>query len=119
MKSSFMSLLIKIKMLVDHFIEDFGNSFKVLFLVSELGLKFPKEICKVLNMAKSNLAILASKLKNENFLTQEKNDNNKKEIYYKVTPLGKSKLDEKIEAIKIDSKAKQELISQLKALLNK
>ena len=71
MKSSFMSLILKIKMLIDHFIEDFGNSFKVLFLVSELGLRSPKELCKVLNMAKSNLAILASKLKSENFLINQ------------------------------------------------
>ena len=119
MKSSFMSLILKIKMLIDHFIEDFGNSFKVLFLVSELGLRSPKELCKVLNMAKSNLAILASKLKSENFLIQEKTENNNKEIFYKVTPLGKSKLDQKIEEIKLDNKAKEELISKLKLLLNK
>lgn len=119
MKSSFMSLLLKIKMLIDHFIEDFSNGFKILFLVSELGFRSPKELCNVLNMAKSNLAILASKLKSDNFLIQEKNQDNKKEIYYKVTPLGKSKLAEKIDEIKIDSKSKQELISKLKLLLDK
>lgn len=119
MKSKFISLILKIKMLIDHVIEDFSNSFKVLFLVSELGLKSPKQLCKALNMAKSNLAILASKLKNNNFLIQEKNQDNNKEIFYSVTTLGKTKLDQKIDDIKIDSKAKEELINQLKLLLNK
>ena len=119
MKSSFVALLLKIKMLIDHCIQDFSNSFKILFLVSELGLRSPKELCNVLNMAKSNLAILASKLKSENFLVQEKIETNNKEIYYKVTPLGQSKLEAKIEQIKIDNKVKQELISKLKLLLNK
>lgn len=119
MKSNFMSLLLKIKMLIDHYIEDFGNSFKLLFLVSELGLRSPKELCNTLNMAKSNLALLASKLKSENLLVQEKTQDNNKEIFYKVTPLGKNKLDEKIEAIKIDNEAKKELISKLRLLLGK
>lgn len=119
MKSNFMSLLLKIKMLVDHYIEDFGNSFKLLFLVSELGLRSPKELCNTLNMAKSNLALLAGKLKSEKLLVQEKTEDNNKEIFYRVTPLGKSKLDEKIDNIKINSEAKKELISQLKLLLGK
>lgn len=119
MKSDFTVLLLKLKMLIDNVIEDFSNSFKILFLVSELGLRSPKELCKVLNMAKSNLAILASKLKSEQFLEQEKTDFNNKEIYYSVTPLGKSKLDQKIESIKIDSKQKEELICKLKLVLGK
>ncbi len=116
---NFMSLLLKVKVMLDHYIEDFSNSFKILFLVSELGLRSPKDLCNVLNMAKSNLAILASKLKNDNFLIQEKTDSNQKEIFYKVTPLGKTKLDEKIEEMKLDNQTKKELISKLKLLLNK
>ncbi len=119
MKSCFMSLLLKIKMLIDHFIEGFSNGFKVLFLVSELGLKSPKELCDVLNMAKSNLASLANELKNDNFLVQEKCEDNKKRIYYKVTPLGKQKLEEKIAEIKIDSKEKAELIEKIQLLISK
>lgn len=119
MKSCFMSLLIKIKMLIDHVIEGFGNSFKVLFLVSELGLKSPKELCEVLNMAKSNLASLANELKNDNFLVQEKCEDNKKKIYYKVTPLGKQMLEQKISEIKIDSKEKAMLIEKIKLLISK
>lgn len=119
MKSKFISLILKIKMCIDHVVEDFSNSFKMLFLVSELGLQSPKQLCKALNMAKSNLAILAGKLKSQNFLTQEKTQENNKEICYKVTPLGKSQLDEKIDSIKIDSKTKEHLLGQIKQLLEK
>lgn len=115
----FVSLLLKIKVMIDHCIEDFSNSFKLLFLVSELGIKAPRDLCDVLHMAKSNLAILANKLKGEEFLVQEKSLMNKKEIFYKVTPLGKSTLDSKIEEIKIDNASKKALINELKLLLSK
>lgn len=104
-------------MIIDHCIEGFSNGFKVLFLISELGLKYPKELCGVLNMAKSNLASLANELKNDNLLVQEKCENNKKKIYYKVTKQGKEQLDKKIAEMKINSKQKEELISKLKLLL--
>ena len=116
---SFVSLLLKIKVMIDHCIEDFSNSFKLLFLVSELGIKSPRDLCNMLNMAKSNLAILANKLKKDDFLIQEKSLTNKKEIFYKVTQLGKLTLDKKIEEIKLDNAAKKELISELKLLLSK
>ena len=54
MKQRFITLVLKVKMLIDHVIEGFSNGFKLLFLVSELGLKSPKQLCKALNMAKSN-----------------------------------------------------------------
>lgn len=119
MKNNFITLLLKIKVLIDHYIEDFGNAFKILFLVGELGLRSPKELCNVLNMAKSNLAILASKLKSQNYLIQEKTEDNNKEIFYSVTTTGQDALQKKIQEIKISAKQKEELISKLKLLLAK
>lgn len=119
MINSFNSFLIKVKTMIDHFVSDFNNSFKVLYLVSELNMRSPKEICSTLNMAKSNLAIIAAELKQNNYLQQYKAENNNKEIVYEITELGRSKLNDKIKTININDTDKEDFISKITNFLTK
>lgn len=109
--------LIKTKILVDYLIEDFSNCYKLLFMVEELKLSSPKQLCAGLHMAKSNLAVLAGKLRLLKYLEQHKSSDNQKEITYKVTSLGKSKLENKIKEQISFIKDKDKLVQMLKQTL--
>ena len=96
---AFLESISKLKLTLDHYLSKFRNSYKFLFCVEKMHITSPKEVSKFLGMAKSNLAILAGKLRLQKYLTQEKI--NKKEIKYKVTSLGLKKLEEKLQKNKI------------------
>lgn len=114
----FTKSLIKAKILIDYLIEDFNNSYKFLFMVDELNLNSPKELCIGLNMAKSNLAVLAGKLRLLKYLEQHKSGDNQKEIIYKVTPLGRTKLQNKISEKNLSAEDKNKIVGMLKQTLS-
>ena len=99
--NNYIDTIAKLKLTLDHHLSKFSKSYKLLFCVEKMGITSPKEVSAFLNMAKSNLAILAGKLRLQKYLVQQKI--NKKEIRYKVTPLGQIKLDEKLQKLKISS----------------
>ena len=107
---SFEEKLIKTKIVIDEYVGCFSNDYKFLFLIDKMNINQPKQICEKLNMAKSNLALLASKLKFLRYISQTKINN--KEILYNITDIGKRKLQEKIEKLQISTE-KQELIAKI------
>jgi DNA-binding MarR family transcriptional regulator len=117
MAKDFATTLVELKVLIDHNVADFGNNYKILFLVEKLGISSPKEICAVLNMAKSNLAILASNLRLQKCLEQYKTQDNKKEILYRVTDYGKTKLNNKLQNLNIEITEKEKIIKHIKSLI--
>ncbi len=108
-------ILAKIKLFVDGLIGSFSNSYKILFAISELCITTPKDLCDTLNMAKSNLAILASKLRLQKYIEQHKDETNQKHISYSITELGKSKLQAKLK--KIGAKSPVDTTTKLITLL--
>ncbi len=113
----FASELLKVKLISDYLIDDFSNSYKVLFLISELNVCSPKDLCRILKMAKSNLAVLAGKLRLVKFIEQKKQADNQKEIIYFVTPLGREKLNNKLKSIVIKDAEKANALVKLKQIL--
>lgn len=112
----FEEFISKLKITIDHYLNDFGNSFKMLFCIGKMGIKSPKNVGEKLNMAKSNVAILAGKLKFLKYIKQTKI--NKKEIEYSVTDLGMKKLDEKLEKIEVDEEEKQKIVENMVQFVN-
>ena len=111
------SKLVKVKMLVDSIIGSFSNTYKILFLISELCINTPKAICDMLNMAKSNLALLASKLRVQKYIEQDKTGFSSKNITYSITDLGKNKLSNKLK--KIGAGSPQGITSQIESIIDK
>ena len=114
--NNFSEQIMKLKLMVDYYIEDFSNSYKFMFMVAKLGINSPKDLCDVLKMAKSNLAILAGKLRFQRYIVQK--NINKKEIYYEITELGLKKLEQKIADVAISDKEKVNLIARLEDILD-
>ena len=109
---NFTENICKLKLTIDHYFDNFSNSYKLLFCVEKMKITSPKEVSKFLNMAKSNLAILAGKLRLQKYLVQEKI--NKKEIFYRVTPLGQQKLEEKLTKFDLEDKDEQVISDAIK-----
>lgn len=100
-------LLAKVKIALDVYMKKLSNSLKMLFCIGKMGIDSPKMIGEKLGMAKSNVAILAGKLKLQKYIKQTKVNN--KEIKYTITDLGQKKLEEKLEKLKISENVKAEL----------
>lgn len=107
--------LVKIKMLIDNAIGTFNNTYKTLFVIQVLKINTPKAICDILNMAKSNLALLASKLRVQKYIEQDKTGLSCKNITYSVTSLGASKLNSKL--AKIGAGSPQDIVQQLEQII--
>lgn len=71
---------------------------KILFLLSARPLT-PSDLMTMLQLLKTNLAILTSGLVSEGLIVKEKAGGDGREIIYYITPAGKSYLNERLEVI--------------------
>lgn len=126
--------IIELKLISDRIAEGkgseagiFSNTYQILYILSRKENVTPKEIIAELNIAKSNLAILAKKLIKDGLLESHKDKSNKREIFYCITEKGLDMLQRKLDNIDMvcdgDSKKVTGLISraveELKKLENK
>ena len=72
---------------------------QVLFILSRKDIVSPREIIAELNIAKSNLAILAKKMIEDGLIESHKDKNNRREIYYNITELGIEVLNKRLDVI--------------------
>lgn len=91
--------------------ERFDMKDKILYLVSKRERTTPHYLVEVLNIARSNLAITCNQLIKSGLLTKNKEENNKKGIYYNTTDEGRELIDTKLKHIdeflgKLRNKAK-------------
>ena len=77
----------------------FSNSYQILYILTRKDRVTPKELIAELNIAKSNLAILAKKMIKDGQIESHKDKINKREIYYNITSVGKEMLQEKLDNI--------------------
>ena len=126
----FTSKLIELKLLIDRIVEGKGAfagpftvKYQVLFLISSKGRVSPSELMANLNMAKSNIALLAKSMIKEGLILKVKEDDNKKQIYYEITEKGEEKLSEKLNSIEdnlsSDKKEDECLYKTIEILKNK
>lgn len=105
-RNLFSKNIIELKLISDRIAEGkgedagiFSNTYQILYILSRKESVTPKEIISELNIAKSNLAILAKKLIKDGLLSSHKDKNNKREIFYMITDLGTQMLQEKLDNI--------------------
>ena len=98
--------IIELKIIADRLAEGensdteiFTNMHQVLFILSRKETVSPKEIIAELNIAKSNLAILAKKMIESGYIESHKDKNNKREIYYNITDAGLDVLQKRLDTI--------------------
>lgn len=98
--------IIELKIIADRLAEGdsdgtsiFTNMHQVLYILSRKETVSPREIISELNIAKSNLAILAKKMIDDGLIESHKDKNNKREIYYNITELGTEVLNERLTTI--------------------
>ena len=98
--------IIELKIITDRLAEGetsgtsiFTNMHQVLFILNRKDTVSPREIISELNIAKSNLAILAKKMIEDGLIESHKDKNNKREIYYNITPLGCDVLQKRLDTI--------------------
>ena len=77
----------------------FTVKYQILYLIASSGQTSPQELIFELNMAKSNLALIAKKMINEGLIVRTKETTNKKQIYYMITDKGSKELAIKMKAI--------------------
>lgn len=77
----------------------FSNTYQILYILDRKEKVTPKELIAELNMAKSNLAILAKKMIKDGLIESHKDKSNKREIFYNITEIGKEMLQEKLDNI--------------------
>ena len=66
----------------------FSNTYQILYILTRKDRVTPKELIAELNMAKSNLAILAKKMIKDGLMESHKDKSNKREIFYNITEDG-------------------------------
>lgn len=77
--------------------ENFDIKHKILHLVSKREKTNPNYLVEVLNIARSNLAIICNSLIKAGYLEKHKESNSKKEIYYSITENGRNLIRAKFE----------------------
>ena len=77
----------------------FSNTYQILYILDRKETVTPKELIAELNIAKSNLAILAKKMIKDGQIESHKDKYNKREIYYNITAVGREMLQEKLDNI--------------------
>lgn len=75
--------------------EKFDIKHKILHLVSKRDKTNPNYLVEVLNMARSNLAIICNNMIKDGLLEKHKEENSKKEIFYVITVKGKELIESK------------------------
>lgn len=106
MNSSFAKNIIELKLVSDRIAEGKGKGagvftvrYQLLYLISSKEKISPQELIEELKMAKSNLALITRKMIKEGVITSFKEEGNRKQIYYRITPTGKKELKSKMDAI--------------------
>ena len=119
-KNSFSKCIIELKLAADRLCVGKGNSagvftvkYQMLYLIASNGQTSPQELIQELNMAKSNLALLAKKMISEGLIVRIKERDNKKQIYYIATEKGINELAEKMEAIEKIYNNEKEMLMHL------
>ena len=104
--NNFAKYIIELKLASDRIIEGsgFGSGvftvkYQMLYLIAEKGETSPQDLIFELNMAKSNLALLAKKMVSDGLIARVKSPDNKKQIYYIITEKGLNELSIKMKAI--------------------
>ncbi len=104
--NAFAKNIVELKLISDRIAEGkgenagiFSNAYQILYILTRKDKVTPKELISELNMAKSNLAILAKKMIKDGHIESHKDKYNKREIYYVITELGLSVLQEKLDNI--------------------
>ncbi len=77
----------------------FSNTYQILYILDRKEKVTPKELIAELNIAKSNLAILAKKMIKDGQIESHKDKQNKREIFYNITEVGKEMLQQKLDNI--------------------
>ena len=104
--NAFAKSIVELKLISDRIAEGkgdnagiFSNAYQILYILTRKDKVTPKELISELNMAKSNLAILAKKMIKDGHIESHKDKYNKREIYYVITELGLAVLQEKLDNI--------------------
>lgn len=102
----FSKSIIELKLIADRMAEGkvdepgiFSNMHQILYIVNKKESVSPKEIILELNIAKSNLAILAKKMIEDGLIESHKDADNRREIFYTITEKGRDVLKEKLDRI--------------------
>lgn len=105
-ESSFSKSIVELKLAANRIAEGkgfgaggFTMKYQLLYLIASFGKTSPQELIYELNMAKSNLALMAKKMINEGLIVSEKEEGNRKQIYYTITDKGRAALKTKMQAI--------------------
>ena len=108
--NAFAKSVVELKLISDRIAEGkgdnsgiFSNAYQILYILTRKDKVTPKELITELNMAKSNLAILAKKMIKDGHIESHKDKYNKREIYYVITELGRVVLEEKLDNINLFS----------------
>lgn len=98
--------IIELKLISDRIAEGkgekagiFSNTYQILYILTRKEQVTPKELIAELNIAKSNLAILAKKMIKDGLIESHKDKINKREIFYNITDAGREMLQEKLDNI--------------------
>lgn len=119
--NSFAKSIIELKLASDRIAEGKGDGagvftvkYQLLYLIATNGETSPQELIYQLNMAKSNLALIAKKMIADGLIVRKKEPGNKKQIYYVITDKGLKELNVKMEAIEnLYSSESKEMLKHL------
>ncbi len=121
-ENSFAKSIVELKLASDRIAEcgvgGFTVKYQMLFLIANSGQTTPSELIYELNMAKSNLALLAKKMIGEGLIEQTKEKGNKKQIYYTITEKGMDELSARMKAIDNSFSADKEMLKKLAATVD-
>lgn len=121
-ENSFAKSIVELKLASDRIAEcgvgGFTVKYQMLFLIAQSGQTTPSELIYELNMAKSNLALLAKKMIGEGLIEQTKEKGNKKQIYYSITEKGEAELGARMKAIDNSFSADKEMLKKLAATVD-
>ena len=126
MDYSFAESVISLKLLADRLCEGknkrnglFLVDFQILFILSKYDQVSPKTLTEDLGIAKSNLAIIAKRMIKDGLIERIRFFQNRKEIYYQITPKGKQVLVEKVAQINaVTPETRKDDINLLNSTIN-
>ena len=122
LENSFAKSIIELKLLSDRIVEGKGAGsgiftikYQMLYLIASKTMVSPQELISQLNMAKSNLTLMAKKMIKEGLIVQTKTAENRKQIYYSITESGREELSVKMKAIEnVYGDKSKEMLNHLK-----
>lgn len=119
-ENSFAKSIVELKLASDRLAEGKGAGaggftvkYQLLYLIASFGKTSPQELIYELNMAKSNLALMAKKMIDEGLIVSFKDGDNRKQIYYSITDKGLKELTQKMQAIDNMYSSDKEMLRRL------